>query len=139
MRVMAIDFGSKRIGIATGNLATGLAFPWGVIGRVDDDTDISAIISQIEIQEVEILVVGMPFSMNGKVGPQANATAQFIQLLSENSPVNIQTWDERLTTVEASRRLRESNAKNRYEGIEDAIAASIILQAFLDSERSLSL
>ena len=139
MRIMGLDLGSRRIGIAIGDSITGFAFPSGVIFRKDEKADISEILSQIKKNQIGQLVIGMPISMNGKKGQQAEATLQFIDLLKKQSTIDIQTWDERLTTVEANRRLREAGSGKIQKGTEDAVAASILLQAFLDSQRSYAL
>ncbi|MBT18255.1 MAG: Holliday junction resolvase RuvX [Dehalococcoidia bacterium] len=139
MRIMGLDLGSRRIGIAIGDSITGFAFPSDVIFRKDEKADISAILSQIKKNQIGQLVIGMPISMNGKKGQQAEATLQFIGLLKKQSTIDIQTWDERLTTVEANRRLREAGSGKIQKGTEDAVAASILLQAFLDSQRSYAL
>ncbi len=134
MRALGLDVGEHRIGLAAGDSSSGLAFPAGVIARKGDQTDFAAVIEAAEDRQADTLVVGMPLSMNGRRGPQAAVTQEFADALADRTTLDIQTWDERLTSVEADRRLRERGGTKKV-GEQDAMAAAIMLQAFLDAKR----
>src|SRR5690606_22420845 len=95
-------------------------------------------------REVECVVVGMPLSLNGRAGPQAQATAAFVETLREHLDIPIVTWDERFSTSEAQHRLREARPSvgrgrpgRAPKGAVDAAAAAVILQSYLDAQTSL--
>lgn len=107
-----------------------LASPLTIIDRTDESSDISAIIDIIEQNQVGVVVVGLPLSMNGAIGSQAEKVRDFAQELSKHTKVPIEYRDERLTTVSAQRLLRMSRKGRRLR--DDALAAALILQGYLD-------
>lgn len=135
-RVMALDVGERRIGVAVsdplGILARGLT----VVRRDTDEAAISQIRALIEEQDVGRLVVGLPRSMSGEVGPQARAVEAFVRQLEPVIDIPLEMWDERLTTVTAVRVLHErgQSAREQKKNI-DAVAAAVILQDYLDAQR----
>ncbi len=110
-----------------------LASPLTIISRREDRADIEAIIDIIRQNQVEQIIVGLPRSMDGSIGKQAEKVTTFAQELSSYTRIPIELRDERLSTVSAKRLMREvrkSNRKTRH----DAIAAALILQSYLDEE-----
>ncbi len=137
MRLIGLDVGERRIGIASGDTESSLALPAGAIERTESDADIAAILSEAASRDAVTLVVGMPLSMNGRRGPQAESVEAFVDRLRAATDLAVVTVDERLSTVEASRRMQEGRAKKgRGErGDVDAAAAAVILQSYMDGQR----
>ncbi len=135
MRIVGLDVGDRRIGIASGDTESHIAVPAGAVERSNVQADVQAVLAEVTAREAELIVVGMPLSMSGRTGPQAESVAGFIQILGTLTGLSIVTVDERLTTVEATRRMREGGAKRgkATRGDVDAAAAAIILQSYLDS------
>ena len=110
-----------------------LASPFTIITYEDDRTAIEAIIDIIDRQQVTQIVVGLPLSMNGSLGTQAEKVKAFIQELCSHTEVPLVFRDERLTTVSAKRLMQAvSTKKTRKKARDDAIAAALILQGYLD-------
>ena len=136
MRIMGIDFGDSRIGIAVsdplGWTAQGLdTIQWkGSIERPAEQ------IKQLTVQyDVEKIVVGLPKNMNGTIGPSGEKAMEFGELLAKVTGLEIVKWDERLTTVAANRMMHEVGMKtSKKKGSVDRIAAVLILQGYLDSK-----
>jgi len=136
MRILGLDIGDKRIGVALSDPAGILASPLTIINRQGDKADIEAILEIISQNQVAKIVVGLPLSMNGRVGKQAEQVKEFTRELCRHTDIPVELRDERLSTVSARRMMREGNSKRagkktRY----DAAAAAIILQGYLDEAR----
>lgn len=133
MRALALDLGSKRIGIAlsSGTLAT----PYEVLARSGDRRrDHRAIAGHVAETEAEVVVVGLPLSLDGSVGPAAERVLAECDQLGEALDVPIETWDERLSTVTAERSLAEQQLRGpARRRVVDKVAAAVILQAWLDA------
>lgn len=131
MAILGLDVGEKRIGVA---LAEGLlAIPLTVIDRRVEETDMEMIVALVEEYRAERIVVGLPRLMNGNIGTQAEEIFSFCGVLAEHVDIPVDTWDERLSTVTAERLLIDIGMKRKKrKGKIDAIAASVILQAYLD-------
>jgi putative Holliday junction resolvase len=131
MAILGLDVGEKRIGVA---LAEGLlAIPVTVIDRRVEETDMEMIMALVEEYRAERIVVGLPRLMNGNIGTQAEEILSFCGALAEHVNIPVDTWDERLSTVTAERLLIDTGMKRKKrKGKIDAIAASVILQAYLD-------
>ena len=129
-RSLGLDIGDRWIGVAMSDPQGILASPLTIIDRTDESSDISAIIDIIEQNQVVVVVVGLPLSMNGAIGSQAEKVQSFTQELSKHTKVPIEYRDERLTTVSAQRLLRMSRKGRRLR--DDAFAAALILQGYLD-------
>ena len=130
---MGLDVGDRRIGMAISDPGGRLAFPAGFIQRVRGEQDVERILRNVQDRGAEALVVGLPLSMDGSMGPQAKKVAGFVRALRRNSALPVETVDERLTTFEAERAMREAGRKpSRYKGEADAVAAAVILQSYLD-------
>jgi putative holliday junction resolvase len=133
VRSLGLDVGDKRIGVAISDPMGILASPFTVIERQGDQSDIDAIVKVVGEQKVAKIIVGLPKSMDGHIGSQAEKVRSFAGLLRQRSPAPVEFRDERLTTVSAKRMMRESSARKvRSKGEYDAVAAAIILQGYLD-------
>ena len=131
MAILGLDVGDKRIGVA---FADGLlAIPLTVVDRTGEEADMAKLLVLAREHGVERIVVGLPLSMNGNIGRQAEKVLAFSRALSEHVDIPVDTWDERLSTVSAERLLLDSGMKReKRKGKRDAMAAAIILQAYLD-------
>lgn len=136
MRIMGIDFGDSRIGIAVSDLfgwtAQGLeTIKWsGSMGKPAEQ------IRQLAVQyDVGKIVIGLPKNMNGTIGPSGEKAIEFGELLAKITGMEVIKWDERLTTVAANRMMHEVGMKtSKKKGAVDRIAAVLILQGYLDSK-----
>lgn len=133
MRALALDLGSKRIGVAlsAGTLAT----PYEVLARSGDRRrDHRAVAEHVAETEAEVVVVGLPLSLDGSVGHAAERVLAECDQLAEVLEVPVETWDERLSTVTAERALiaQQMGAQARRRVV-DKVAAAVILQSWLDA------
>jgi putative Holliday junction resolvase len=134
MRIVGLDVGEKRIGVAAADDRTMVAVPVTTIEAGGDP--VAAIARLIEEQNADEVVVGLPLSMSGAMGPQAALTMEIVDALRERTGIPVHTWDERLTTAQAIRSSGKRGGRAAEKGRRDAIAAAIMLQAFLDSRRT---
>ena len=139
MRILGIDFGSTRIGFAIGDSETTLAVPLDVEQIKGSDDPISVVLGRAYLREVDKIVVGMPLSMSGDVGPQGEIVQNFIIELGKRTELTVVSWDERLTSLQANRLLAGIPSKSRKRSKRkiannDSVAAMVILQSYLDSE-----
>jgi putative Holliday junction resolvase len=131
MALLGLDVGDKRIGIA---LSEGsIAVPSDVLERTTEEEDLARIAALVRKFDAERIVIGLPRSMNGSIGAQAESVLAFSKALANHISIPIEMCDERLTTVTANLLMRESGAKRkkRKKNI-DAMAAAVILQAYID-------
>ncbi len=138
MRILALDFGLKRIGMAISDELGITAQPLGSITITDPDNTIEEIFNIIIKFQIKEIVIGLPLNMNGSIGESAKRVTEFAKTLQERLSIPVYLWDERLTTCQAEKLLIDSGLrrKKRRKNI-DKIAASLILQGFLDSRRDL--
>ena len=138
MRLLGLDVGDVRIGVAVCDSLEIAAFPVGVVRRVGSlKRDVAAVAALATEQEAEGVVVGLPLSLNGEVGPQAQKTQGFAKALANVFPMPVVLWDESLSSVEAEELLIAqgvSRAKRR-ERI-DQTAAALILESYLAHRRA---
>jgi len=139
LRVLGIDLGSKRIGIALSDRSGTIASPLLVLqrtGSTKEDHDNIRLL--VEEEECEAVVVGLPLSMDGSVGKAASAAIAEAKQLATVVNVPVSTYDERLTTVSADRAMIEAkmNAQARRRVV-DKIAAAVMLQSWLDRQANL--
>ncbi len=143
-RILGIDYGMARLGLALSDETKMLASPLETLKaekKVDQTiAKLLQVIGKIcEEKKCDIaeIIVGLPLMMSGRTGFLADEVKHFVSLLAQATPVPVKTWDERLTTVQAERSLREGNLsrKKRSQHI-DAVAAVIILQSYLGSQES---
>lgn len=133
MRLLGIDLGDRRIGLSVGDRAGRLALPAGHLERISLRYDIERLLELAQQREVDGFVVGMPYTLAGEVGPQARQIQGFVRALRKRTDRTVFTVDERYTSVEAEGLLREAGQQpSRNRGDVDALAATLILQRFLD-------
>ena len=134
VRILALDPGTKRIGIAISDELKLIAQPLEFV-PAEPFTDLVVRLKQlIQEREVEMILVGMPRNMDGTYGPAAARVQEFVSELKKALPVRIKKWDERLTTVQANRLLLEANVRrDKRKQKVDKMAAAILLQSYLDS------
>lgn len=138
MRVIALDLGSKRIGVAVSDLSGTIASPHSVIARSSSQRHDHTAIRRIVIEEeAEAIVIGLPLSLDGSTGPAARAILDEAERIGTVIDVPVHLQDERLTTVAADRILREADlsASERRRFV-DKVAAAVILQTWLDTRRA---
>ena len=140
MRVLALDVGERRIGVAVSDPTGSLARPLRTLVRGSREEDVTAIAALVAAESAELVVVGRPLSLDGSEGPQARRIARYAEALAAHLPIPVVLWDERYTTTEAEEILRQSRGEKqrrraRAAGDLDAIAAAVILQSYLDSRR----
>jgi len=134
MRILGLDVGSRRIGVAVSEVAD-VVVPVCVINR--SPREMEQIAAMVRERDIELVVVGLPTGRNGEIGPQARAVLEFVEALRSVLKIPVETWDESFTTAEAEELLIEadlSRAKRRR--VLDAAAAVILLQSYLESVRS---
>src|SRR5438034_819683 len=130
-RILALDFGRVRIGVALSDELQALAHPLETIPA--DEQAPSRIAEIVREKKVDHVVAGLPRRMNGQIGPAATEVLQFVEKLRAILPCPVVTWDERLTTVAAQRALHEAGKNTREtRGYIDQVAAQMILQSYLD-------
>ncbi|MGV7117881.1 Holliday junction resolvase RuvX [Paenibacillus kyungheensis] len=135
MRILGLDYGDRKIGVAISD-----AFGWTAQGvevidrkrTKDVDARIVELIRELEVTEI---VVGLPKNMNGSVGPRGQLSMEFAENLKESVQLPVHLWDERLTTVSAERTLIEADvSRKKRKQVVDKMAASLILQNYLDAK-----
>lgn len=134
MRALGIDLGSRRIGVAVSDATGTLASPHEVVARSGDRArDHHTLVEMALELGAERIVVGLPLSLDGSIGPAARAVLEEVDELAATTAVPVETYDERLTTVTADRTLREQGRKGRdRRQVIDMVAAAVLLQAWLD-------
>lgn len=135
MRAIGVDLGARRIGIALSDSGGTVATPWTRVDRSGDVArDHRRIADLADEAEAECVVVGLPLSLDGSVGPAADGVLAEVEALRAVLAVPVETYDERLTTVTAERVLREQGVDGRRRReVVDQVAASVLLQAWLDA------
>jgi len=135
-RVLGLDIGERWIGVALSDPSGILASPLTRVGVTSSEATAEAICQLVRQYEVDRIVAGLPYSMDGSLGRQAQRVQDFLQTLSLYLEVPIETWDERLSTVGAEQRMREAGVgRGKRKGKIDAAAAALILQGYLDRAR----
>lgn len=132
-RILGVDFGSARTGVAASDELQMLAFPVETIAT-QNPVQVARRISEIAREkEAGTIVVGVPRHMNGELGTSATAAMELAEKIRDFTTCDVVTWDERLSTVAAARALRETGKSTRQtRGIVDQVAAQMILQGYLD-------
>lgn len=133
MRIMALDVGSRTIGIACSDALLMTAQGIETIRRTSLENDFNRLRELISEYEVHELVVGMPKNMNGTKGDRAEKTEEFVEKMKTVIDLPVTFWDERLSTVMAERQLIAADvSRKKRKGIIDKMAAVVILQGYLD-------
>ncbi len=142
VRVLGVDLGNRRIGLALSDELGVIAGPHGTINRSGDPTiDHRAILEAASNAGAQRVVVGLPLSLSGQLGPAARMTLEEVEDLSAlaalaHPPIEVETYDERFTTVTAQAALAEAKVKRgERRKIVDKVAAAVMLQAYLDAHR----
>src|SRR5712691_6807952 len=131
MRIMALDVGDRRIGVATCDELEIVAAPRLVLRR--DGRELDALERWVGEEEIGLVVVGMPYNSEGEIGPQAQKVVRFVEGLRQRLAVPVVEWDEHLSTWEAERMLIEAGERRaERRRVVDKLAASVILRSFLD-------
>lgn len=133
MRILGLDVGEKRIGVAVSDPMGWTAQGHSVLERrrrQDDLQNLARLCTELEIEKV---VLGFPRNMNGTVGPKAHEIQEFGEMLQEYLSLPVEYWDERLSTVAATKTLLEANvSRKKRKGVIDKLAAVNILQGYLN-------
>ena len=136
MRLMGLDVGSHTIGVAISDELGLTAQPIKTIKRKSKQEDVKSLKEIIAEFEIAKIVVGLPKNMDGTLGKQAETTFRWIKDLQEEIKIPMITWDERLSTVGASRVLLEADlSREKRKKVIDKLAAVLILQGYLDKTR----
>jgi putative Holliday junction resolvase len=132
-RILALDHGTKRIGIAVSDELKVIAQPLEFVWASPLDSFLTRLRQLIVEKEVELILVGLPRNMDGSFGPAAQKVEEFVNWLKQSVTVPIKTWDERLTSAQANRLLIQADVRRqaRKEKV-DKMAAAILLQSYLD-------
>jgi putative Holliday junction resolvase len=135
MRILGIDYGQKRIGVAISDELGVVATPVDTLEENGVHAAVAAIAKIVTERGVGKIVVGLPRNMDGSLGPKAQETQAFVEKLEARVTVPIQLWDERLTTKAAERALIEADvSRKKRREVVDKLAAQMILQSYLDSQ-----
>ena len=133
MRILGLDIGEKRVGVAISDELGLIAQGIDVIERKNDGKDIDRICKIISEYRVTKIVAGLPKNMNGTLGPSGTAVKNYATKLQNTSCIEVDFWDERLTTVAAERTLLEADvSRKKRKKVIDKLAAVLILQSYLD-------
>ena len=137
MRILGIDYGTKRIGLAVSDELGMIAQPLEFVPAEPQTAAIARLLAVLTIKEVGLMLIGMPRNMDGSYGPAAEKVRQFITVVQAATPVPVKTWDERLTSAQANRYLIQANVRreDRKQKV-DKTAAAILLQSYLDANPS---
>jgi len=131
MRIAALDYGTQRIGVAVANTEVGIAFPATVLPN-----DLEQVARWLQQEGVQQVVVGAPYMLWGAQSAQLQAVEAFAEQLRQRLGIPVELYDERLTTLEAERRLRESELpRKKREAVVDAVAAAILLDAYMRAQK----
>lgn len=134
MRILALDHGTRRIGVAVTDEMQIIATPLEFIPAESMDKVIERLQQLVREKDVELILIGMPRNMDGTFGPAAQTVKDFIAALQPHLTTPIKSWDERLTSVMANRALLEGNVRRAdRKQMVDKMAAAILLQSYLDS------
>jgi putative Holliday junction resolvase len=137
MRALGLDIGSVRIGVAVSDPAGSVASPLTVLDARSLASDIGPLARLVEDYEPECLVVGLPLSLSGEAGPQAEAVRTVAERLAEAVALPLAYADERLSSSEARRMMSASGLSEKEQrGSVDKVAAALVLQGWLDAQRN---
>jgi len=136
MRILGIDYGHKRLGLALSDEGETLASPLPVYQRRDTKEDHAFLAQLVEEKEVGQIVVGLPRNMDGSLGEMVQKVLAFVDALKEKTHLTVDTFDERLSSAEAERVLIQADlSRKRRKTLKDSLAAVLILQGYLESHK----
>ena len=134
-RVLGLDVGDRRIGLALSDPGGVLASPLTIVEHTTESQDIEAILKIAQERGAKRIIVGLPRLMNGDIGPQAQKVQIFTEVIRSHTDIPLEFRDERLTTVTAVRMKQETSSKKKNRNIRyDALAAAVILQDYLEEK-----
>lgn len=134
MRILGLDVGDRTIGVAVSDELGWTAQGLEVIRRINWEDDLKRIRERVEEYEVSLIVVGYPKNMNNTIGPRAKLSEEFATKISDALNVPVKLWDERLTTMEATRTLIAADvSRAKRKKVIDKMAAVLILQNYLQA------
>ena len=137
MRILSLDVGEKRIGLALSDPTELLATPLTTIVSRGNLIDVKTILDIAAQHDVGEIIVGLPISLSGHQGEQAKSVSKFIKALAKTTTIPLRSLDERYSSVEAKNLLKDSGIQpSRNKSHIDATAAAVILQSYLDSNRT---
>jgi putative Holliday junction resolvase len=132
-RLLALDVGEKRVGVAICDESQTLARPLLILNRASKKEDFAKLATLCHEHAIEKVIVGLPKTLRGEEGPQAQRVRRYANELQAALNLPIDFWDERYSSVDAQERLTASSRKARAKGAVDSAAAAIILQEYLDA------
>jgi putative Holliday junction resolvase len=135
-RILGLDVGERRIGVAISDPEGRLAVPLSILERQGGEDDERAVAGLARAEGAEALVVGLPLSLDGSVGPQARRVQSFADRLRRATGLPVDLVDERLTSAQARRSVARGAPRRKRAGPSDDVAAAIILQSYLDRRRA---
>ncbi len=134
MKILGLDVGDKRIGIAISDELRWTAQGLGVLNRRDIEKDLREIKELVVAEKVSEVVVGLPKNMDGSLGERAQKVLSFVRRMEQTLSIPVTLWDERWSTAEATRLLLKADlSRKKRRKVVDKLAAVIILQGYLDS------
>lgn len=137
MKLLGLDWGSKRIGMAISTNSTGIALPLRTLSRTSWTNDVSTIKNIIETHNVSMIIIGLPLLLSGKLGQQALDIKNAVTNLQTEIEIPINLFDERLTTQQSYKILKETQTKNsKIDEKIDEVSACLILQSYIDSNHN---
>jgi putative Holliday junction resolvase len=139
MRVLGLDLGERRIGLAVSDEEARIAFPAGSMERKSLRQDLDALCQLVRERSIGSAVVGLPLHMSGRRGPEAERAEVFANAFAKAAGIPVELFDERWTSVAAERSLAESGrqvARRKGRGVVDAVAATLLLSTWLERRRS---
>lgn len=137
MKIMAVDLGEARTGLAVCDRTEFLASPIGVIHEKDKKTLLKKVATAAKEYDVKMVVIGLPINMDGSQGDRADTCREFAEKLKKIIPIPVRMWDERQTTVSAHKYLNETNVRGqKRKDMIDEVAATIILEGFMEYRRN---
>ncbi len=135
-RVLGVDYGERRIGLAVSDALGLTAQPVGTVTVSSPREAMGAVEDAVREHDAVHVVFGLPRTLRGEIGPKARETIRFVAFFQRGSAVPVSLWDERLTTASAGRVFDEANVSSRKRrGKVDTVAAQLILQSYLDAHR----
>ncbi|MEA3305292.1 MAG: Holliday junction resolvase RuvX [Candidatus Omnitrophota bacterium] len=137
MRILSLDVGEKRIGMALSDELGFIARPLETLHRETENADFEEIKKIAHTMDVTEVVVGLPLNMDGRAGPNAKKAYDFVEKLKKKLKTPVKLWDERLTTLEANRILIKAGmSRKKRKKLDDKLAAQLILQSYLDAKQA---
>ena len=134
MKLLGLDWGSKRIGMAISTRSIGIALPLRTLSRASWTNDVSAIKNIIQTHNISMIIIGLPLLLSGKLGQQALDIKNAVTKLQTEIEIPINLFDERLTTQQSYKILKETQTKSsKIDEKIDEVSACLILQSYIDS------